>query len=124
MGTTSIAPRAIVFEDHGGLASALSDLLEERLGYHVAACAGCIEEALRVAHVERCDVAVVDLDLQGVMAYPVLDELQRRGIPHVIATGAVPRDIPGRYRAPIVRKPYSAQQLEQAIREASAGRPC
>jgi DNA-binding NarL/FixJ family response regulator len=124
MATTSIAPRAIVFEDHGGLASALADLLEARLGYDVAACAGCIEEALRVAHVERCDVAVVDLDLQGVMAYPALDELKRRGIPYVIATGTWPMDIPSRYRAPMVRKPYSAQQLEQAIREASAGRPC
>ncbi|WP_448098125.1 response regulator [Luteibacter yeojuensis] len=116
------SPRVIVFEDHSGLAAALTDLLEERLGYDVAACAGCIEEAIRVAHVERCDVAVVDLDLQGVMAYPALDELQRRGIPYVLATGALPVDIPGRYRAPLVQKPYSAHQLERAIREAS-GRP-
>ncbi|UPG96213.1 response regulator [Luteibacter aegosomatissinici] len=124
MATTSAVPRAIVFEDHSGLASALTDLLEARLGYDVAACAGCIEEAIRLAHVERCDVAVVDLDLQGVMAYPALDELKRRGIPYVLATGTLPLDIPTRYRAPMVRKPYSAQQLEQAIREASAPRPC
>ncbi|MGN6480559.1 hypothetical protein [Luteibacter sp.] len=121
MATTSVAPRAIVFEDHGGLASALTDLLEARLGYDVAECAGCIEEALRVAHVARCDVAVVDLDLRGIMAYPALDELKRRGIPYVIATGAMPLDIPGKYRAPMVRKPYSAQELERAIREASMG---
>ena len=124
MATTSVLPRAIVFEDHSGLAAALTDLLEERLGYDVAACAGCIEEAIRLAHVERCDVAVVDLDLQGVMAYPALDELKRRGIPYVLATGTLPLDIPTRYRAPMVRKPYSAQQLEQAIREASAPQPC
>ncbi|QWT21891.1 response regulator [Bacillus sp. NP157] len=124
MTTISAAPRAIVFEDHTGLASALTDLLQARLGYDVAACAGCIEEAIRVAHVERCDVAVVDLDLQGIMAYPALDELKRRGIPYVLATGTMPVDIPIRYRAPMVRKPYSAQQLEQAIREASAARAC
>ena len=105
MSTIPSAPRAIVFEDHSGLASALTDLLEERLGYDVAACAGCIEEAIRLAHVERCDVAVVDLDLQGVMAYPALDELKRRGIPYVLATGTLPLDIPTRYRAPMVRKP-------------------
>ncbi|HXP02130.1 MAG TPA: response regulator [Luteibacter sp.] len=122
MSTIPSAPRAIVFEDHSGLASALTDLLEERLGYDVAACAGCIEEAIRLAHVERCDVAVVDLDLQGVMAYPALDELKRRGIPYVLATGAMPVDIPGRYQAPLVRKPYSAHQLEMAIREASGQR--
>ncbi len=115
-------PRAIVFEDHAGLASALADLLKERLGYDVAACAGCIEDAIRVAHVETCDVAVVDLDLQGVMAYPALDELKRRGVPYVLATGAMPIDIPGRYQAPLVHKPYSAHQLESAIREASASR--
>ncbi|KAF1005830.1 MAG: hypothetical protein GAK28_03051 [Luteibacter sp.] len=122
MSMTSAAPRAIVFEDHPGLSSALADLLKERLGYDVAAQAACIEDALRVAHVERCDVAVVDLDLQGVMAYPALDELKRRGIPYVLATGALPVDIPTRYHAPSVRKPYSATQLADAIREASGVR--
>ncbi|GAA0899928.1 response regulator [Rothia nasimurium] len=122
MSTTSVVPRAIVFEDHPGLSSALADLLKERLGYDVAASAACIEDALRVAHVERCDVAVVDLDLQGVMAYPALDELKRRGIPYVLATGAMPLDIPTRYHAPLVHKPYSANQLEKAIREASEAR--
>ena len=117
--STPAIPRAIVFEDHSGLASALTDLLEERLGYDVAACAGCIEEAIRVAHVERCDVAVVDIDLQGVMAYPALDELMRRGIPFVLATGAMPVDIPSRYKAPVVHKPYSAQQLRDALSEVS-----
>jgi DNA-binding NarL/FixJ family response regulator len=116
------SPRAIVFEDHSGLASALTDLLAERLGYDVAACANSIEEAIRVAHVEPCDVAVVDLDLQGVMAYPALDELKRRGIPYVLATGSMAVDIPRRYQAPLVRKPYSAHQLESAIREASLAR--
>jgi DNA-binding NarL/FixJ family response regulator len=120
MTTDPAARRAIIFEDHNGLASALTDLLERRLGYDVVACAGCIEDALRVAHVERCDVAVVDLDLQGIMAYPALDELIRRGIPYVLATGAMPLDIPVRYLAPLVCKPYSAQQLELAIREACA----
>jgi DNA-binding NarL/FixJ family response regulator len=118
MSTELAAPRAIIFEDHTGLAATLTDLLEGRLGYEVVACAGCIEDAIRVAHVERCDVAVVDLDLQGIMAYPALDELIRRGIPYVLATGATPLDIPVRYFAPLVRKPYSAQQLEHAIREA------
>jgi len=118
MSTDRSAPRAIIFEDHSGLAAALTDLLVGRLGYDVVACAGCIEEAIRVAHVERCDVAVVDLDLQGVMAYPALDELIRRGVPYVLATGAMPLDIPVRYLAPLVCKPYSAQQLEHAIREA------
>ncbi|MDR6936101.1 MULTISPECIES: response regulator [unclassified Luteibacter] len=116
---TSAAPRAIVFEDHSGLASALADMLEERFGYDVAACATCIEEALRLAHVERCDVAVVDIDLQGVKVYPALDELQRRGIPFILATGSMQVDIPAKYRAPLIRKPYSAQQLETALHEAS-----
>jgi DNA-binding NarL/FixJ family response regulator len=118
MSTELAAPRAIIFEDHSALAATLTDLLARRLGYDVVACAGCIEDAIRMAHVERCDVAVVDLDLQGIMAYPALDELIRRGIPYVLATGAMPLDIPVRYLAPLVCKPYSAQQLEYAIREA------
>lgn len=123
MSTEQAAPRAIIFEDHSGLAAALTDLLVGRLGYEVVACAACIEDAIRVAHVERCDVAVVDLNLQGIMAYPALDELIRRGIPYVLATGSMPLDIPVRYFAPLVCKPYSAQQLEHAIREACGRLP-
>lgn len=112
------SPRAIVFEDHSGLASALADLLAERLGYHVAACVDTVDDAVRAAHGEPCDVAVVDLELQGGMAYPALDELKRRGIPYVLATGSLLVDIPPRYRAPLVLKPYSATALEMAIHEA------
>jgi DNA-binding NarL/FixJ family response regulator len=118
----SAPPHAIIFEDHSGLAAALADLLWQRLGYRVSACARSIEDAIRVAHVSPCDVAVVDLDLQGVMAYPALDELKRRGIPYVLATGASPLDIPSRYQAPLVRKPYNVRQLEDAIDEAKAAR--
>ena len=121
MASQRHARLAIVFEDHSGLMAALTDMLEERLGYEVAACAGCIEDAIRIAHIQPCDIAVVDLDLQGIMAYPALDELKRRGIPYVLATGALPLDIPHRYHAPTVRKPYSAAQLENAIRLAFAG---
>ena len=117
MGMTA-SPRAIVFEDHSGLVSALADLLVERLGYRVTACVDSVEDAIRAAHAEPCDVAVVDLELQGVMAYPALDELKRRGIPYVLATGSMLVDIPPHYRAPLVLKPYSATQLETAIREA------
>lgn len=122
MSRSHVTGRAIVFEDHPGLAAALADLLEERLGYAVAASASCIEEAIRLAHVEHCDVAVVDLDLQGVMAYPALDELKRRGIPYVLATGTLPVDIPGKYRAPLVSKPYSLRELEDALHEACSAR--
>jgi hypothetical protein len=67
-------------------------------------------------------VAVVDLDLQGVMAYPVLDELRQRGIPYVLATGTPQVDIPEAYGAPVVCKPYSLHELGKALDRATSTR--
>ncbi|MET4674609.1 response regulator [Luteibacter sp. ME-Dv--P-043b] len=122
MSSIHVARRVIVFEDHADLAAALKDLLTERLGFDIAASASCLTDALRLARMEQFDVAVVDLDLQGVMAYPVLDELQRRGIPYVLATGTLSTDIPETYRAPVVCKPYSLHQLENALDQATSTR--
>ena len=40
-----------------------------------------------IAATERLDGAVLDVNLQGEMAYPVADALVARGVPFVFATG-------------------------------------
>jgi DNA-binding response OmpR family regulator len=109
--------RAVVFEDHYLLAESLTDLLKG-LGFDVFSAAPSVEQAVRLAQTADCDVAIVDLDLRGELAYPALDELERRGVPYILATAAARRDIPARYKGPLLQKPYSARALKEALERA------
>ncbi|KRA35652.1 hypothetical protein ASD68_04475 [Rhodanobacter sp. Root627] len=71
---------------------------------------------MEAARTENCDFAVVDLQLQGVMAYPLLDCLAQRGIPCIIASCQSRQDIPPRYMSmPAISKPYTTRELRRAI---------
>ncbi|MEP6897453.1 MAG: response regulator [Rhodanobacter sp.] len=109
------AIRVMVFEDDFLLAGTLADVLV-RLGCQVGSCVGSYDEAMKAADTEQCDLAVVDLELRGMMAYPILDRLEARGIAYIMSTSTVRSDIPDRYRAaPLLSKPYTIDQLRAAI---------
>ncbi|GGF45579.1 signal transduction histidine kinase [Azorhizobium oxalatiphilum] len=71
----------------------------------------------------RPDVAVLDVNLGSGTSVPVAQELRRRGIPFVFASGyadltMIPEELSG---APLARKPYDVEALALAIVEACAG---
>lgn len=76
----------------------------------VNAAIGLIEQT------ERIDGAIVDLNLQGVMSWPIVDALRQRGVPCVFATGYDQASIPARY-AEIVRceKPVDVDKTARAL---------
>lgn len=64
----------------------------------------------------RVDAAVLDINLQGEMVFPVADALAMRGVPFVLATGYDAASIPPRHAA--VRhcsKPIDAGDLVRAL---------
>lgn len=69
-----------------------------------------------IEQTERIDGAVVDVNLQGVMSWPVADALLRRGVPFVFATGYDRASLPARY-AEIVRceKPVDPHKAGKAL---------
>lgn len=106
--------RVVICEDNSLLAETLSDTLD-RFGCNVVACAVDIESAVSVAQSIDVDIAIVAWDLQGALAYPILDVLTDRGIPFIISTDDNVVDIYG--RVPLVTKPYASSELFQAISE-------
>jgi CheY-like chemotaxis protein len=63
------------------------------------------------------DVAVLDVNINGKLSYPIADNLRRRGKPFVFATGYGLQDRP---RADFegsayVSKPYTKDRLRQAL---------
>ncbi|MEH3158487.1 MAG: response regulator [Sphingomonas taxi] len=62
------------------------------------------------------DAAVLDINLRGTLAYPLLDRLIAADVPVLLSTGYDAGMIPERYRhLPRCDKPVSAARLLQAV---------
>jgi DNA-binding response OmpR family regulator len=109
----------LVVEDGWQLADTLKLLLESR-GMQVAGPVATAKEARALARERHPDVAVVDVNLNGEMAYALMDWLHARGIRIVVITGY--EDLPPslqRYSATL-HKPFTAAALLAALEAAAA----
>ncbi|MET0330361.1 MAG: response regulator [Dyella sp.] len=108
----------MVIEDNLFLAMALEEVLVH-LGHQVTASAQSLEQALSLVEQANVDCAIVDVDLRGQDAFPLLDRLRQRAIRYVLATGLPLSEIPEHYRRGVlVTKPYDAGELDRAITQA------
>jgi CheY-like chemotaxis protein len=85
----------------------------EAAGAKVVGPAASLSDALGLlARTDRLDGAVLDINLQGEMVYPLVDALKVRAVPIVFATGYDSGAIPTRY-ADITRceKPLDYEKL-------------
>ena len=65
------------------------------------------------------DLALLDVNLNGEIVYPLADELLRRRMTFVLVSGYGASNVPERFRAaPRVPKPYDPKTLFEAIRHA------
>lgn len=107
--------QVLVIEDDYLLAEALVDSLT-KLGCTVTACASSLEHAMQLAQETTCDLAIVDVDLRGMTAFPVLERLRDRGISFVIASATELEDLPPEFAdACVVSKPYDTRELRSAM---------
>ena len=84
--TATRPPRGSVFlvEDEVMIRMMVSDMLEE-LGYVVAAEAGEIGEALRLAESTYFDLAILDVNVNGKVISPVADLIKARNADSYVA---------------------------------------
>ena len=74
--------------------------------------------ALSLIGQTRCDLAVVDFFLQGETALPVIDALDKRGVPRVIITAAIRESLPPSISgSTILMQPFTAEALIAAMAE-------
>lgn len=74
--------RILVVEDEFLASLTTVDFLEGK-GCEVVGPVGRLTTAVRLARSETLDAAVLDINLDGEMVWPVAEELQRRGVPFV-----------------------------------------
>jgi CheY-like chemotaxis protein len=112
--------RVLVVEDELMIRMLLEGMLTD-LGHTVAAEAGSIEEALKLADEGEFDVAVLDVNLNNEPITPVVEVLIRRGVPFIFASGYGQRGVPEPYRQnPTLQKPFQVEALAQTIDAALA----
>ena len=115
--TVTRPPRGSVFlvEDEVMIRMMVADMLEE-LGYTIAAEAGEINEAIRLAQSAYYDLAILDVNVNGKVISPVADLIKARNRPFIFATGYGSSGLPEEYRdRPSLQKPFQIETLGKMI---------
>ena len=100
-------------EDETLIRMMVADMLAE-LGCFVAAVAGRIDEAMKLAQSTEFDLAILDVNVGGNMIWPVADLIRARNRPIIFATGY--GSIPEVFQQyPRLQKPFRLEVLAKMI---------
>ena len=115
MATRPRGCSVFLVEDEVMIRMMVADMLEE-LGYSVAAEAGEIGEAVKLAQSTDFDLAILDVNVNGKVISPVAEVIQGRGRPFIFATGYGAQGLPQEFRdRPTLQKPFQMETLAQVI---------
>src|SRR3712207_5263467 len=107
--------RVLVVEDEYFIADDVAKALRT-LGAEVVGPVPTREEALAIISGQEVHLAVLDINLQDQMVYPVADALRDRGVPFVFATGYDARAVAEGYLdVPRWEKPFEPDKLAGAL---------
>lgn len=111
---TTAKHEVLIVEDEPLVALLLEDMLLD-LGHRVARLCGNLAEGLQAAKDLEVTLAVLDVNLQGQLSFPIADVARERGIAVLFVTGFGNGSMPELREATVLAKPYTADQLSSAI---------
>ena len=120
LGTSSIQiserkHRILVVEDEAMISMLLEDMVLD-CGGEIVGPVARFDDALELAHKAEFGVAVLDLNLNGTLSYPIADVIRERGIPVIFATGYGADGLLDSFRdCPTLQKPFSQQEFAEAV---------
>lgn len=116
--------RILVVDDNYMIASNLAEALGSA-GARIVGVLGTLEDAtvfVASRHAE-VEIALLDVNLAGVMSYPVADILVRHDVPFIFMTGYDTASMEAAYRDfPVCMKPFGFQTVVSTIRRVLDGR--
>jgi two-component sensor histidine kinase/response regulator RpfG family c-di-GMP phosphodiesterase len=116
-------PRLLLVEDELVVGMFMQELLEE-IGYRPTEPIGRLSDAISAATNERFEGAVLDMNLNGEIVYPLADLLTEQNVPFLFVTGYAPRSVDPRFTSvPILQKPVVQKALADALQNVMATRP-
>jgi CheY-like chemotaxis protein len=116
--------RVLVIEDEALVAMLIEDMIHDS-GDEMVGAASTLTDALALARDAQADVALLDINLGGALAYPVADVLRERGMPIVFTSGYGSAGLIERFQdCPILDKPFDQYSLEKAIHTILSSNTC
>jgi CheY-like chemotaxis protein len=111
-------PRLLVVEDSFLVLLTIEGMCQD-LGWEVVGPATRLDKAMALARTETFDAALLDVNLDGDMSWPVADVLNKRGIPFAFTTGYDQSNMLPDIHAgsEIIAKPYHIEDLANRLRE-------
>ena len=107
--------RILVVEDEAIVSMLIENMVLDSGGEIIGPVAR-FETALALAQEAEFDVAVLDLNLHGMLSYPIADVICGRGIPVIFATGYGSGGLRDSFRdCPTLQKPFSQQDFARAV---------
>ena len=119
--------RVLIVEDQYLIADEMRRAVSALGGTVVGPCA-TLQDALNTVEYSTPDLAILDINLRGEEVFELAEELSRREIPFIFATGYEGWSIPERFRdRPRLEKPVRPSALREAVErlcgERSNGHP-
>lgn len=112
--------RILVVEDEAMISMLIEDMVSD-FGCQVVGPAARLDHALTLALRAEVDAALLDINVDGSVVYPVADVLRFRGIPFIFATGYDFRTLPQRFQgSPTLSKPFSYRTFATTLHEVLA----
>ena len=107
--------RVLVVEDEGSVALLIENMLEE-LGCHVTASVATLAKALSAARADSFDFALLDVNLDGELVFPVAEILKERQLPFVFSTGYGRMGVPEAFKeCDVLNKPFTIEELSTKL---------
>lgn len=112
--------RVLVIEDEALVGMLLEDMLQD-IGCGAIELVPRFAEGLEAAEHGDFDLAILDVNLDGVSSFPIAERLLARNIPLVFATGYGSLGMDPCYaQVPTLQKPFFFSNLERVVRQALA----
>ncbi len=117
------APRVLIVEDEPLIAMLVQEWLEE-LDCTVVGPAASVSGALQLIAGTELDGAILDVSLGKDESFPIADELRKRRVPFVFATGYGGDGLEPRFAgAQVLAKPFEHKHFCEAVRSMLAAKP-
>ncbi|WP_134495970.1 response regulator [Microvirga pakistanensis] len=115
MPTSERKRHILVVEDEAMISMLLEDMVLD-CGAEIVGPVAKFDDALELAHQAEFEVAVLDLNLNGTLSYPIAEVIRERGIPVIFATGYGTDGLLDRFSdCPTLQKPFSQQDFAEAV---------
>jgi DNA-binding response OmpR family regulator len=115
---SSLCSRVLVIEDEALVGMLLEDMLQD-IGCEHVELVPRFAEGMQAAESRDYDLAVLDVNLDGMNSFPIAERLIERKIPLVFATGYGSVGMDPRYaNVPTLQKPFFFADLERVVRQA------